>query len=108
VWWGTLIESHSAVARGVREGLLSTSQRDQALRQLERLSRAWTEILPREEVRNLAITLLESGSLRTGEALQLAAALSWCNEKPRRRVFVCYDARLAAEARQIGFTVVSA
>jgi predicted nucleic acid-binding protein len=108
VWWGTVIESRSALARATREGLLTAEQKKQALRQLERLGRAWLEVLPTEPVRQIAITLLDSRSLRTGDALQLAAALVWCNEKPRRRVFVCFDTRLADAAKQLGFTVVAA
>jgi hypothetical protein len=38
--------------------------------------------------------------------LQLAAALVWCNERPRRRVMVCFDERLAAAAEQAGFTLI--
>ncbi len=107
VWWGAIIESHSALARAHREGLLTVPQRDQAIRQLERLSRAWIEILPADEVRSLAVSLLQSYSLRTGDALQLASALVWCDEKPRRRAMICFDVRMADAAKQIGFNVIS-
>jgi predicted nucleic acid-binding protein len=106
VWWGTLIESRSALARAVRERILTVAQKNQALRHRERLSRAWTEILPTEQVRDMAINLLDAHSLRTGDALQLAAALVWCDEKPHRRVFVSYDKQFADAARQLGFASV--
>src|SRR5262249_52471230 len=40
-------------------------------------------------------------------ALHLGAALIWCNQKPRGRLFVCNDLSLGDAARQAGFTVES-
>jgi len=36
---------------------------------------------------------------------QLAAALVWCQERPRRRSFVCFDDRLSLAAEKVGFAV---
>jgi hypothetical protein len=35
----------------------------------------------------------------------LAAALEWCDQRPRHRPFVCFDRRLAEAAFQLGFAV---
>lgn len=52
-----------------------------------------------------AIVQLERFSIRAADALHLSAALIWCNQKPRGRLFVCNDMRLGDAARQAGFTV---
>jgi hypothetical protein len=43
--------------------------------------------------------------IRAADALHLGAALIWCYQKPRGRLFVCNDLRLGDAARQAGFTV---
>jgi hypothetical protein len=108
VWWGTIAEARSAFARANRNGLLSASDKQRALRQLERLSKKWIEVLPDSKLRDLAVELLDDHPLRTGDALQLAAALISCGKNPRRRVFVCFDDRLADVAEKVGFNVIRA
>jgi hypothetical protein len=54
------------------------------------------------------VELLDDHPLRTGDALQLAAALISCNQNPRRRTFVCFDDRLATVAEDVGFKVIKA
>ncbi len=44
--------------------------------------------------------------LKTGDALQLAAALVWSEGKPRGRQFVAADDRLLAAASHEGFTTI--
>ncbi len=104
-WWGTPVEGRSAVARLVRDGGLTSGQRATAVRLLHQLRRSWDEILPSEAVRAIAEALPDDYSLRAGDAWQLAAALVWCRERPRRRPFVCLDKRLAKAASDMGFTV---
>jgi hypothetical protein len=87
VWWGTIAEVRSAFARADRKGLLDANDKQRALQQVE---------------------LLDDYPLRTGDALQLAAALISCNKNPRRRIFVCFDDRLAAVAEDVGFKVIKA
>ena len=108
VWWGTIAEARSALARANRNGWLSSRNKQSAIRQLERLSLNWHEVAPDGALRESALQLLDAHSLRTGDAFQLAAALSWCDEKPRRRVFVCFDFKLAEAAKAVGFTVTAA
>jgi predicted nucleic acid-binding protein len=104
-WWGTPVEARSAFARLVREGDLTSVQRATAVKLLDQLRRSWDEILPTQAVRVIAESLPDDYSLRAGDAWQLAAALVWCRERPRRRPFVCLDQRLAKAASDMGFTV---
>jgi predicted nucleic acid-binding protein len=104
-WWGTPVEARSAFARLVGDGELTASQRANAVKLLDQLRRSWDEILPTEAVRVLAESLPDDRGVRAEDALQLAAALVWCRERPRRRAFVCLDDRLGKAASAVGFTV---
>jgi hypothetical protein len=106
VCWETLVEIHSALNRLLREGKSTKDGHERAWNQVAFLQKAWTEMPPTDKLRNRAVDLLESYPLRAGDALQLAAALIWCNGKPRNRVFVCFDLLLADVAAQAGFTVI--
>ncbi|HEY7445353.1 MAG TPA: hypothetical protein VH701_23185 [Vicinamibacterales bacterium] len=105
VWWGTPAEARSAFARLVREGDLTAAQGATAIRLLNQLRSSWDEMLPSERVRALAEGLPDEYGVRAADALQLAAALVWCRERPRRRPFVCFDEKLARAAAEAGFTV---
>lgn len=107
VWWGTYAEAWSAFERTRRQGVLSTAHREVARNKLEQLATFWIEIIPNDQVRQLTLDLLAKYPLRTGDAFQLAAALVWCNEKPRHRTIVCFDVRLSQAAGQVGFTVIA-
>jgi predicted nucleic acid-binding protein len=63
-------------------------------------------MFPSEELRVLAVDLLDQYALRAADSFQLAAALIWCKEKPAGRQFLCQDIRLCNAAGQAGFTVV--
>jgi hypothetical protein len=106
VWWGTTVEVRSAISRLHSEELLTTKGRQQALARLEVLRQEWREMMPTDRVRGLAEGSPDAYGLRALDSFQLAAALVWCNEKPKNRVFVCDDAELSAAARAVGFTVV--
>lgn len=108
VWWATLVEVRSACARAVRVGRADANEQAHALHHLQQMSKSWREIDPDHTVRALALKLLDGHPLRTGDALQLAAALVWCNENPHRRIFVCFDDRLATVAEAVGFIVITA
>jgi predicted nucleic acid-binding protein len=105
VWWGSLVEVSSAIARLHRRGDLSDRERQKALLQLEVLNRGWREILPGDHVRELALHLLDSHELRAADSFQLAAALTWCQQRAARRTFVSADQRLSKAAEAEGFTV---
>lgn len=106
VWWATPVEVVSAIARLQRQGFLGSVQAQVALRRLALLRNAWREVQPVDQVRELAQLQLERYELRAGDALQLAAALVWCNERPRRRNFLCADRRLSHAAERAGFNVI--
>jgi len=106
VWWGSLIEIHSAIARLGRQGSLKDAEKKGALSRLDLLSRGWREILPGDHVRDRARRLLDAHELRAAESLQLAAALTWCRQRPAKRDFVCADQRLAKAAAAAGFAVI--
>jgi len=105
VWWGTPLEARSAFARLVRAEQLTSDERASAVRLLAQLRVAWDEILPTEKVRSLAEDLPDSHGVRAADAVQLAAALVWCRERPKQRPLVCFDERLRTAAAALGFSV---
>ena len=107
MWWGTLVECASALARGRREGILTASEEATALRLLATLREQWYEVLPTEAVRAQALRVLRMHPLRSADALQLGAALEWSGT-PVTKVFVTFDQRLAASAELEGFQVAGA
>lgn len=107
VWWGSLVEVHSAVCRLRRGQEISDHEKQGAVARLRLLSRAWREVLPDDEVRDLAAQALDKYSLRAADSMQLAAALVWCEQRPPRRNFICGDKRLALAASAVGFSVLT-
>ena len=105
VWCLTEVELASAVARKVREGM--NVVREKAARsQLEILRERWDEITSLQNVRTRALRLLGTHALRAADALQLAAALVFCDERTESLPFVCLDERLADAARKERFPVL--
>jgi predicted nucleic acid-binding protein len=107
VWWGSAVEIWSAVARLGRQGDLTASQWKFAAERLSLLRLSWREVQPTVRVRDLAEIHVDRYSLRAADALQLAAALDWCNERPKRRNFFCCERRLGEAAQQAGFSVIA-
>jgi len=56
----------------------------QAFARLDYMRSRWNEVQPTEEVRERAERLLRIHKLRAADALQLAAALVWCDGAPAR------------------------
>ena len=106
VWWGSLIEVHSAICRLHRDKEITDLDKQGAVARLRLLSRGWREILPVDQVRDLATQLLDTHCLRAADSLQLAAGLTWCEQRPSRRSFICGDQRLAKAADSAGFSVL--
>jgi predicted nucleic acid-binding protein len=106
VWWSSPVEIHSAIARLHRVGKLTDAEKQGAISRLDLLGRGWREILPGDHVRDLARRLLDTHELRAADSLQLAAALTWCQQRPLKRDFVCGDQRLSKAAAAAGFSVV--
>lgn len=103
VWMLSRVEIASAIHRKVRGGQLGRIQGGAALQRLESLAARWTEVEAVGEVRERAERLLGAHGLAAADALQLAAALLACDERPRRRGFVCRDQALAEAAAAEGF-----
>ncbi len=106
VWWATPVECASALARLERDGALPAKAATECYRRLDALSASWIEIEPVVEVRETARRLLRTYALRTGDALQLAAAHLAAERRPPTLEFVTLDARLAEAADREGFIVV--
>jgi len=106
VWWGTVTEAVSSLNRLTRDGTLSVDENRQAFARLDYLRSRWNEVQPTEEVRERAERLLRIHKLRAADALQLAAALVWCQDRPRSRALVGDDGNLSEAARAEGFTII--
>src|SRR5437762_13154535 len=106
VWWESPVEVHSAIARLHRSGNLKDVEKQGALSRLDLLSRGWREILPVDHVRDLAQRLLDTHALRAADSLQLAAALTLCQQRPARRDFICADPLSSNAATAAVFIIV--
>jgi len=106
VWWGSLVEVHSAICRLHRDKEITDLDKQGAVARLRLLSRGWREILPGDEVRELARQSLDKYPLRAADGLQLAASLIWREQCPSRRSFICGNHRLAETAESAGFSVL--
>lgn len=108
VWWGSIVECHSAIARLRRDKIIKNSEEDQARHILAILTNAWTEIEPSRDIRDMASRLMLLHPLRAADSLQLAAALVWAGKTPKGHGFVCLDNRLRDAARKEGFLLMPA
>ena len=105
-WWGTTVEARSAFSRLVRDGKMTARDLQKAVARLDVHRASWVEVQPSDRVREIAEGLPEQYGLRALDSFQLAAALVWCKEQPRGRLFVCCDARLSDAATKAGFDVL--
>ena len=106
VWWATEVECASALARLEREGALDDSATAKAFGRLQQLATAWHEVDLSDAVREAAIRFLRVHSLRSADALQLAAAFVAAERRPPTLEVVTLDDRLAVAARKEGFVLV--
>lgn len=105
IWWLTPVEISGALARLVRMGQLAAGQLLKADKLATELALSWFVIQPLEAVRLHAMQLVRHHDLRAADALQLAAALEWCNRNPNGRAFIAADRRLREAAALQGFDV---
>jgi predicted nucleic acid-binding protein len=108
IWWASPVECRSAIHRRHREGVVSDALLGEALRRLTRLIEAVDAVAATEEVRGRAGHMLATHPLRAADALQLAAALSWCEGSTAGQSFVCLDRRLRDAAGREGFALLPA
>ena len=102
VWWASVIECASAIARLHRQGHLTDRDERSARDTLFVLQRSWYEVQPGSGLREQALRLLRLHPLRAADAMQLAAALEWAGT-PATGVFMCFDDRLRSAAAREGF-----
>ena len=105
IWWLTPVECHSAFQRRHREKAIAPAQTHAAVGRLDAFCEDVDQIAASDPVRRRAIRLLTTHALRAGDALQLAAALVWCEENPQGEQFICLDDRLREAAHGEGFDV---
>ncbi|HLN81228.1 MAG TPA: PIN domain-containing protein [Thermoanaerobaculia bacterium] len=105
VWCLTEVEAASALARREREGR-DAEDVARARSMLRVLTERWEEVTSVQSVRARALRLLGTHALRAADALQLAAALVFCDERTESLPFVCLDDRLADAARRERFPVL--
>ena len=106
VWWGTWVECAVAISRTRREGRTDEEGEDNARSVLDLLPQTWFEIEPSSDLRLLASSLSRDYPLKAADALQLAAALRWCEGNTTGAGFVCLDNQLRRAALEEGFDVL--
>jgi predicted nucleic acid-binding protein len=105
VWWATHVEIVSALAQLLRQRKITAAEYAHGKQQAEGMASLWSVIAPSAGIAIRARVFLESYSLRAADALQLAAALEWCEGKPKGNVFLAFDQRLREAAGLAGFTL---
>jgi predicted nucleic acid-binding protein len=103
IWWATPLECQSAIQRRHRETALPHTVIALATDRLRALVELVDAVAPTDDVRRRAARLVAVHPLRAADALQLAAALIWCEEQPHGEKFICLDGRLRDAARAEGF-----
>lgn len=103
VWWATPVEIASALARLARMQQLDPGEWAKAHQLAAALADAWFVIQPSDALRAKATQLVDRYDLRSADALQLAAALVWCQDVPQGRVFLTADQKLHEAAVLAGF-----
>ena len=107
IWWGTLSECVSALARLERSKDLTTDEVEQALKALTAISTSWHEILPSDLLREKANRLMRVHPLRMGDAFQLASAIIASEDLVSAVTVATFDERLTVAARKEGFEIVA-
>ena len=106
VWWAADVEVESALCRLRRDGKITTDDLRHARQTWKVAAASVLVVEPTESLHASAREFPERFGLRAMDAFQLAAALAWCQGKPKNRVFVCFDKRLAEAAKHSGFNVL--
>jgi uncharacterized protein len=106
LWWATRVECEAGVARAELAGRLRGTAKRVAHAFLDELFAKALEVEPDTVVRTYALRIVRVHPLRAADALQLAAALAWCEGQPAGVPFVCLDDRLREAAVKEGFRVL--
>ncbi len=105
VWFSTPAEIESALCHRRRDRSLDANAEFLARARWAEIEDVWAEVEPLRIVRERAVRLLRVHALRAADAMQLAAALIACSERPRGFWFLTGDERLRAAAVAEGFSV---
>jgi uncharacterized protein len=106
IWWGSPVECQAAVYRRHRAAPLPAELLEQARHRLAIVMANADIVAPTVTLRDRAGRLLAAHALRAVDALQLAAALAWCDDLPHGESFVCLDERLREAAHREGFAIL--
>ncbi len=106
VWVLSEVEALSGLWRRCRARELTDDARENALRDIDVILGNATVIDDFSAVTERARRILALHPLRAADALQLAAALVACDDKPAQLPFVTLYDRLAEAARREGFQVL--
>ena len=105
MWWATHVEIASALAQLLRQQKITAAECAHGKQQAEGMANLWRMIAPSAKIAFDARAALERYPLRAAEALQLAAAMEWCEGNPKGNVFLTFDRRLREAAGVAGFTL---
>jgi hypothetical protein len=108
VWTLTAVEVLSAIRRLLREEALSEQGAVEAEDVAAVIFGRAHVIRDIDRVKEGARRLLRLHPLRAADALQLAAALAWAEDRPEGSTVHTFDGRLATAARREGFSVIPA
>jgi predicted nucleic acid-binding protein len=103
VWWATPVEIASALARLLRTREINSSECANARQVAAALADEWSVIQPSNALRDHAMRLVDRYDLKAADAMQLAAALEWCEDVPRGEIFLTADQKLREAAVLSGF-----
>lgn len=106
LWWGAPIECASALLNAQRRERISPADFQKARALIDHLRARAVEVQPTEAVRARALRILSVHTLRAAAALELAAALIWCQERTHGASFVSLDEPLRLAAALEGFRVL--
>lgn len=106
IWTLTPIEAASALQRLYREKRLAAKELETAMAHFDQIFKGCLVIKNVERVKSRALRLLRLHSLKSADALQLAAALVSSQEEPQNHHFVTLDKRLKEAAHLEGFLVL--
>jgi len=104
-WRSTPVEIVSGLTRLLRMREINTDEFQAGKELAQIIAKTWLLVGPSEQIAHHARSLLEVHPLSAADALQLAAALEWCEGKPQGNVFLTFDKRLREAAGLAGFTL---
>ena len=100
--WATLVEIRERPRPTRQIETIKRGDWSAAHKLAKKLADSWSLVQPSNALRSKAV-LVERYDLRAADALQLAAALGWCEDAPQGRVFLTADRKLREAALLKGF-----